>query len=56
MNTKQLIKELAAAKKTISKTRDRLREIVSEYEDLSEVCDRACCDIDSAIDTLSELV
>lgn len=55
MNIKKLIKELNARKKAIGKERDRLRNIISEFEDLENVCEVAFQDIESAIETLSEL-
>ena len=56
MNTKKLIKELDAHKKSIGNTRDKLRDTMSEFKELENVCDRAFEDITSAIEALSEFV
>lgn len=53
---KDLLKELETRKEAIAAERDKLREAQSEFEQLLEVCDRACEDLDSAIGSLSELV
>lgn len=56
MSEKRLLKQLRASEKRLSDERDKLREIVSEYEQLAEKVDSALIDINNAIDTLSELV
>ena len=53
---KDCLAELEIRKVAIGAERDKLREVMSEFEQLLEVCDRAYEDLDSAIGSLSELV
>lgn len=55
MDIKKLKKELEVRRKAIGRERDKLHEVVSEYEDLKGVCEDACENLDAAIDSLSEL-
>jgi hypothetical protein len=50
------IKTLEKRKEAIGKERDKLRDFISEVEELAETCDRAHEDLTSAIDSLSCLV
>jgi len=56
MTTKQIIKQLEIQKNRIIKARDTMREFLSEYEQLADNSDEAICDIEDAVDKLSETV
>ena len=55
MTNKQLKTRLEQATVRMGKERDRLRDLVSGIEELAEKYDSAMGDMESAIDTLSEL-
>lgn len=50
------IKTLEKRKEAIGKERDKLRDIISEIEELAETCDLAHEDLTHAIESLSCLV
>lgn len=52
MNTKEMIKKLNERKDELSAQRDKLRDLISEYETLDDCCGRAIDDIEDAIDSL----
>lgn len=55
MNVKRLMATLEKRRVAIGAERDKLRDIISEYLDLAETCERAADDLQNAIDALSEL-
>ncbi len=55
MNVKGLIKTLEKRRTAIGVERDKLRDLISDVEDLAETCDRAYDDLQNAIQALSEL-
>lgn len=55
MNTKLVVKQLEKRRAAIGAERDKLREIVDEFDGLLECCERADENLASAIDALSEL-
>lgn len=55
MNTKSFIKQLEKRRAAIGAERDKLREIVGEYQGLIDSCERADENLQCAIDALSEL-
>ena len=55
MNEKRMITMLEKRKISIGKERDKLREFISDYEELAEHCDQAYDAIQSAIYSLSQL-
>jgi arsenate reductase-like glutaredoxin family protein len=48
--------ELEAQTKVIAKARDRMRELINEYDDIWRHASEACDDLDRTIDRLSELL
>lgn len=52
----ELNKELLATGDTIAKQRDRLRELLEEYEAIAHDCDDALVDIETAVSKLSKLL
>ncbi len=46
---------LKARQREVGKVRDKLRNDISEFEDLADTCERAYDDIQCALDALSEL-
>lgn len=56
MNIKNCIRELEERKVAIANERDKLRELLSDLEQLEDNCDEAIENIDRAIDAISELV
>ena len=56
MTKKQIIAELRKHQRIIAKSRDSLRDIVDEVEEQYENADRANDELESCIETLSELV
>lgn len=56
MTDKYLIKQLNASMKRIGKERDILRNLIEDYEDLSDNCDEALDDLQRAVDALSKRV
>jgi len=57
MKTKKgLIKQLKAIKKEIARQRDKMRELLDEYESLIQCCEEADEDLRSVIEKLSEQV
>lgn len=59
MNVKQTIRKMEATKKVVAAERDKVRALMAqlyELEDLDDSWSRAIDDIESAIQTLSELV
>lgn len=55
MNVKKIIEQIEVRRKAIGIERDKLRDAVSEMEELEECCSRAYDDLTNAIDALSEL-
>lgn len=51
-----LKQELEAQKKIIGKARDRIRELIDEYDDIWRYATEACDDLDRTVDRLSELL
>ena len=51
-----LIRKLEKERDTIGKSRDKLREIIGEYENLAETAEQAYDDIENVIQTLSQYV
>ncbi len=49
-------KKIKALTAKIAKDRDALRDLISEVEDITECCDRAIESLESAADSLSELL
>lgn len=49
-----LKRQLEACKKRIAAERDKMRSIISEYEDVLCACDQADSDLEHAVDTLSQ--
>ena len=56
MTNKQLVNRLKACMRRIAKERDGMRDLMQDYEDLSDNCDEALDDIQRAIDALSKRV
>ena len=56
MTKKQIIAELRKHQKLIAKSRDALRSVMEDVEEQFENADRANDDLESCIETLSELV
>ena len=56
MTKKQIIAELRKHQRIIAKSRDGLRSIMEDLEEQFENADRAHEDLESCIETLSELV
>ena len=56
MKEKQLVKSIEASKKRIAAERDKLRSLTEEVDDLEESCNKALDDLESAVESLSELV
>jgi len=52
----KLIKEITSSKEEIAERRDVLRDKLSELMDLKESLDRGIAELESAIDSLSELL
>jgi hypothetical protein len=52
----ELNKELLAAGDLIAKQRDRLRDLLEEYESIANDCDGALVDIEAAVTKLSKLI
>ena len=55
MNTRVWIKQLEKHHMAVGAERDKLRETISQMEELEECCSRAHDDLQNAIDALSEL-
>lgn len=55
LSHKAMIRQLEARRKAVSVERDKLRDLVDEYDGLAETCERAECALREAIDALSEL-
>lgn len=53
-NFKPVIKKLEKIKSDLSKERDKLRELLDEYQDILGASDVAVADIEEAIDALSQ--
>ena len=53
---KKCISLLEQRKNNIAKERDKLREILAEYEEMIDCSERAIENLDGAIEALSELV
>jgi chromosome segregation ATPase len=53
---KSLEKQLRDCSARISKERDRIRELLSEYEEIAGHCDEAVNDMEHAAETLSQLL
>jgi len=53
---KSWIKQIEARQVALSKERDKLDEVIAEMSELQECCIRAREDLQSARDSLSELV
>ena len=51
-----LQKQLNGCGLRIAKERDRIRDLLDEYETIKENCDEAIDDIERAVDKLSELL
>jgi hypothetical protein len=51
---KGILAKLESCKKRIAAERDKLRDLISELEDIAECCDVAHGDLESAADSLSE--
>jgi len=56
MTDKYLINQLKEAMKRIGKERDILRNLIEDYEDLSDNCDEAIDNLERAVDALSKRV
>ena len=56
MNKNELIKQLRKQKQVLAKDRDKFRELAHEAQELEEKCEAAIEAIESAVDSLSELV
>lgn len=56
MTHKQFIKKLQECKEKIAAERDKLRDLISEAEDLADSAHRAIDCMEEAADYLSELV
>jgi hypothetical protein len=56
MKNSKLITALKKHQKVISSERDKMRETISEFENLEEVCTRAIDAVEEAIYALSEAV
>ncbi len=56
MTSKQLLAAIKAREKSVSKERDKIRDMVSKYNDLAESCDDALECLEDAANRLSELV
>lgn len=55
-NIDPLLKKLKSSQNKIAIERDKLRDLVEEYESLAFACDEAIESIEAAIDSLSTLV
>lgn len=53
---KKMIKEIMKRAKTVGKERDKIRDIISEWEMLADNCDEAKELLERAADELSQLV
>jgi exonuclease VII small subunit len=53
-NLKNAIDELKICKRKIAKERDKMRKIMSKYDDIIYVSDEAVSELEQAIDTLSQ--
>jgi len=53
---KNCIKRLDRELDLLAKRRDSIREVLDELQGLDDTCSQAIEDIESAVDTLSELV
>jgi hypothetical protein len=51
---KGILAKVESCKKRIAAERDKLRDLISEIEDVAECSDRAVSDLESAADSLSE--
>ena len=56
MTNKQLINRLKAYQRRLAKERDGMRDLIYDYEQLSDNCDEAIDDIERAIDALSRTI
>jgi hypothetical protein len=56
MRVKTWIKQIKTRQDAVARERDKLDVMISEMTDLKECCDRAWDDLQSARDSLSELV
>jgi hypothetical protein len=52
----KMIKDINKIKTNIAKERDRLRDIISENEDICDSADEGLRELQSAIDTLSQFL
>ena len=55
MQIKTIMQTIEKRKVAIGKERDKLRDFISELEELEETCSRAYDDLQNAVHALSEL-
>ena len=55
MKYTKLVTQLEKQRKIISRDRDTLRDILTEFNQLADDCDEAMAHLDEAIDALSRL-
>ena len=51
-----LLKNLEASKDRIAKERNKLRDLIAEYEDIEDDCSNAIDNMNAAADALSEIL
>jgi predicted hydrolase (HD superfamily) len=54
--TKVMVKQIKERAKAVGKERDKIRELISEWEMLADNCDTAIEHLERAADELSQLV